>query len=69
MSASIGGGLGIKPVTVRAASSKHGAVDHSATLLLVYVLCVMDKTYSAGNYWCFSNLNVLDSPNYVSQSL
>ena len=32
MSASIGGGLGLEPMTVHAAHSKHGAVDHSATL-------------------------------------
>ena len=31
MSASSGGGLGIKPMTVHAAYSKHRTVDHSAT--------------------------------------
>ena len=31
VSASIGGGSGLKPMTVRAARSKHGTVNHSAT--------------------------------------
>ena len=31
VSASIGGGLGFEPMTVHAARSKHGAVNHSVT--------------------------------------
>ena len=31
MFASIAGGSGLEPMTVRAAHSKHGAVNHSAT--------------------------------------
>ena len=42
MSASIVGGSGLEPTTVRAAHSKHGAVYHSATRArLYYYILVM----------------------------
>ena len=36
MSAGMGGGLGLEPMTICATASKHSAVNHSATLAWHY---------------------------------
>ena len=45
VSASIGGGSGLQPTTVRAAHSKHGAVNHSATLARLQILYLLTSLY------------------------
>ena len=54
MSTSIGGNSGPEPKTVRAAHSKHGGVDHSATparLCSIILVCEssFSQTHKIGN--------------------